>query len=94
MPRMPEQPPTPYYAKWLPRTRRALSASGRLSELAEILSSEDQQSADAWSTRLRRILDGHEYAHPAIVFRIDRFLARPVSPPPTPSPELPLFRSP
>ena len=86
---MPENPPAPYYTKWLPRTRRALSASGRLSELATILSSENQLPASDWSTRLRRILDGHEYAHPSLVFRIDQFLARPVSPPPPPSPELP-----
>lgn len=91
---MSEPPPTPYYAKWLPRTRRALSDSGRLSELAEILSSEDQQPVVDWSARLRRILDGHEYAHPAIVFRIDQFLARPVASPPTPSPELPFLPSP
>lgn len=87
---MSEKPPAPYYTQWLPRTRRALSPSGRLTELAAILSAEDETPATDWSTRLRRILDGHEYAHPTLVFRIDRFLARPVDPPPPPSPELPL----
>lgn len=86
---MPDPASAPYEGKWLPRTRRALAPSGRLTELAILLAAETGRQQSDWAQRLRRILDGEETASPAIVFRIDQFLGRPVGPPPDSSPELP-----
>ena len=88
---MPKKAPDPYDAKWLPRTRRALAVSGRVTELTIILAAETGRSRDDWAGRLRRILDGDEKASPGIVFRIDGFLGRPIPSPPDPSPDLPLL---
>jgi hypothetical protein len=78
-----------YYLKWLPKIRRALAPSGRLSELAHTLAGESGESTHDWHTRLRMILTGHELARPDLVFRIDRFLSRPAPTPAEASPELP-----
>ena len=81
--------PDPYDAKWLPRTRRALAVSGRLTELAAVLANETTRDRDEWAQFLRKILDGEVKADPELVFRIDGFLGRPVKVRPEQSPELP-----
>lgn len=81
--------PDPYDAKWLPRTRRALAVSGRLTELAAVLANETSRDRDAWVHFLRRILSGEVKADPELVFRIDGFLGGPVRERPEASPELP-----
>lgn len=87
---MTETSPDPYTSKWLPRTRRALAPSGRITELALLLAAETGREQDHWIQRLRGILDGDVTAPPALVFRIDQFLGRPAPPDPDPSPDLPL----
>ena len=67
-----------YYAKWLPRARRLLAPSGRLTELAQTLATKDEISAEDWRTRLRRILDGHELPDADLVFEVESFVARPL----------------
>jgi hypothetical protein len=81
--------PDPYETQWLPRTRRALAPSGRLSELSAILATETSRDRDEWARFLRRILDGEVKPDPELVFRIDGFLGRPVRTPSEGSPELP-----
>lgn len=68
-----------YYSKWLPRARRLLAPSGRLTELAHTLSAKDQIPAEDWRTRLRRVLDGHEQPDTDLVFEVERFVCRPLS---------------
>lgn len=70
-------PMTLYYEKWLPRARRLLSPSGRLSELALFLAAKDEVPAEDWRTRLRRVLDGQEQPDADLVFEVERFVARP-----------------
>ena len=85
---MPDKP-DPYETKWLPRTRRALAASGRLTELAAVLANETSRDRDDWARFLRRILDGEVKPDPELVFRIDGFLGRAVKIKPEAPPELP-----
>ncbi len=67
----------PYLAAWLKRTKRELAGSGKLSELALILSMEDETDRDAWRSRLRMILEGDEEPGFDLLTRIDSILARP-----------------
>lgn len=70
-----------YFTKWLPRARRHLAASGRLTELAHTLAAKDQIPAEDWRSRLRRVLDGHEQPDTDLVFEVERFIARPAPEP-------------
>lgn len=65
----------PYFEKWLRRTGRQLAASGRLSQLAQQLASEEAGSAEFWRLRLRRFLEGGEIPSLAILTKIDILLA-------------------
>ena len=76
---MTSDPMNIYFTKWLPRARRLLAPSGRLTELAHTLSAKDQIPAEDWRTRLRRVLDGHEQPDTDLVFEVERFVARPIS---------------
>lgn len=67
-----------YFTKWLPRARRLLAPSGRLTELAHTLSAKDQIPAEDWRSRLRRVLDGHEQPDTDLVFEVESFVARPL----------------
>jgi hypothetical protein len=68
-----------YFEKWLPRARRLLAPSGRLTELAQTLAAKDAITAEDWHSRLRRVLDGQEQPDTDIVFEVERFLARPAA---------------
>lgn len=72
------RPDRPYLESWLRRTRRQLAGSGRLSEVALILSKEDGDTPDRWSHLIREILE--ERTTPSLDFltRIDAILAKPV----------------
>lgn len=78
-----------YYLKWLPKARKSLAPSGRLSELAYTLSRESDLTELEWRQRLRIILNGHELAPPDLVFQIDRFLSPSRTQKSEGSPELP-----
>ena len=65
----------PYFDNWLRRTRKQLLASGRLTELAMILSKEDGGSVDSWRLRLRELLEGAEMPGLDFLVRIDGLLS-------------------
>lgn len=73
---MPDPPvQKPYFEAWLKRTRRQLAPSGRLSEIALILSKEDGVAEEVWRLRLRNLLEGDELPSLDLVMRIDSLLA-------------------
>ena len=72
------KPDRPYLESWLRRTRKQLSGSGRLTEVALILSREEGQTPAHWSTYLRDVLDEVETPSLDLLTRIDALLARPV----------------
>lgn len=80
-----------YLSVWLRRTRRQLAPSGRLSELALILSRSLGESHEAWASRLRAILEGEHTPSLDLVTEIDAILARPRTTAPAPAAELMLL---
>lgn len=60
--------------------RKQLAGSGRLTELALILSREEGNTPAHWSTYLRDVLDEVETPSLDLLTRIDALLARPVKP--------------
>lgn len=73
----PRKPERPYLEAWLRRISRQFAASGRLSQAAAVLAREDGGCAEAWSARLRRILEGDETPTIELLTRIDGILAKP-----------------
>ena len=74
----PAKPDRPYLETWLRRTRKQLSASGRLSEIALILSREDGNTSAHWSSYLRGVLEEEVTPSLDLLTRIDAILAKPV----------------
>jgi len=72
------KPDRPYLENWLRRTRKQLAASGRLSELALILSREEGNTAAHWSTYLREVLEEEATPSLDLLTKIDAVLAKPV----------------
>ncbi len=70
-------PDRPYFDTWLRRTGRQLAVSGRLSQIAMVLASENGGSADDWRTRLRTVLEGNEIPSLDLLMQIDALLAGP-----------------
>lgn len=81
----------PYLEAWLRRTGRELSASGRLSEAALILSRKKGGDAGDWAERLRRILGREEDPGFELLTEIDAILARPARREDTSAPVQDLF---
>jgi hypothetical protein len=81
----------PYLDAWLKRTRRELTTSGRLSEIAMILSAKQGGDAGQWRERLRKILGGEEEPGLELLTEIDSILAKPSKPAPTEGREADLF---
>lgn len=71
------RPERPYLESWLRRTRKQLAGSGRLSEIALILSREEGQSPAHWSAYLRDVLEENTTPSLDLLTRIDALLARP-----------------
>lgn len=69
------KPDRPYLRTWLRRTRRQLAPSGRLSELALILSRKDGRSVAQWSEQLRAILEEEVVPSLDLVTEIDALLS-------------------
>lgn len=67
----------PYLEAWLRRTGRELSASGRLSEAALILSRKKGGETGEWAEKLRRILEREEDPGFELLTEIDSILVRP-----------------
>jgi hypothetical protein len=75
----PGKPDRPYLESWLRRTRKQLAASGRLSEVALILSREDGNTSAHWSGYLRQVLEEETTPSLDLLTRIDALLARPAA---------------
>jgi hypothetical protein len=76
-----ERIPKPFLETWLRRTRKQLAGSGRLSELALILSREpvcDEEvlSQAQWRTRLQDILAGDAEPSLELLTKLDSLLAK------------------
>lgn len=70
----------PFLDAWLRRTRKQLSVSGRLSEMALILSREQQQFSEPdWRATLNGIFQGEEEPSIELLTKIDSLLAQPSS---------------
>lgn len=72
------KPDRPYFESWLRRTRKQLAASGRLSEIALILSREEGHTAAYWSSFLREVLEEEVTPSLDLLTKIDALLAKPV----------------
>lgn len=70
----------PYLAAWLRRTRRQFAVSGRLSQIALVLSRQEGGSLESWRERLAGILDERETPDFELLTKIDRLLAGPARP--------------
>jgi hypothetical protein len=71
------KPDRPYLESWLRRTRKQLAGSGRLSEIALILSREEGRTPAHWATYLREVLEEETTPSLDLLTRIDALLARP-----------------
>jgi hypothetical protein len=67
----------PYLEAWLRRTGKELSASGRLSEIALILSQKKGGDPSEWVDRIRRILARLDEPSFELLTEIDSLLVRP-----------------
>jgi hypothetical protein len=67
----------PYFDAWLRRTGRQFAISGRLTQIAGMLASEQGGTLDEWRVRLRILLDGGEVPSIDLLTRIDALLAGP-----------------
>lgn len=73
-----EQLSKPFLEAWLRRTRKQLSASGKISELAWILAKgESDHSQNDWRLKLQAIFQGDEEPTLEILTKIDSLLAKP-----------------
>lgn len=70
----------PYLAAWLRRTRRQFAVSGRLSQVALVLSRQEGGSRQAWHARLTDVLEERETPSFELLTKIDRLLAGPARP--------------
>jgi hypothetical protein len=64
----------PFLEAWLRRTRKQLSGSGRISELAWILA---KDKIEYWRIKLQAIFQGNEEPTLEILTQIDSLLAKP-----------------
>lgn len=70
-------PKKTFLETWLRRTRRELASSGKISEIAFILSKDGEAPQHEWCAKLRRILDQEEQPDFELLTRIDTILSRP-----------------
>jgi hypothetical protein len=67
----------PYVDAWLSRTRKELSISDRLSEIAFLLETTSNESREIWEKRLRSVLDGTLEPSLKWLMDIDTLIAKP-----------------
>jgi hypothetical protein len=65
----------PYYEVWLRRARRELAPSGRLTEVALLLSRQGGGSCEVWRARLQVLLAGAGTPSLDLLMRIDALIA-------------------
>lgn len=63
-----------YFEKWLPRARRLLAPSGRLSELVLVVSKKKGLPEEQVRTRYKNVLDGKEQPDADLVFEVEQFI--------------------
>lgn len=68
-------PAASYLDTWLRRTRKQLTTSGRLTQVASVLAAQDGSPAAHWEESLRAILDGETSPGIDVLTRIDAILA-------------------
>ena len=73
-------PDRPYFEAWRRRTGRQLAASGRLTQTAMVLATENGGTVDEWRSRLRTLMEGQEIPTIELLTRIDAILAGPSRP--------------
>jgi hypothetical protein len=73
------KPERPYFETWLKRVGRQLSSSGRLSQVATLLSMRHGGRVDDWRIQLRDMLQGGQPPSMDLLTEIDRMLAVPRS---------------
>ena len=71
------KPDRPYFEAWLRRTSRRFAVSGRLSQTAMVLASENGGTPDEWRNRLRILMSGGEAPSLDLLTRIDALLTGP-----------------
>ena len=73
-----EQLSKPFLETWLRRTRKQLSGSGRITELAWILAGKEPRfSQEEWRLKLQAIFQGDEEPSLELLTQIDSLLAKP-----------------
>lgn len=73
-----EQLLKPFLETWLRRTRKQLSGSGRITELAWIMAGKDPRfSQEEWRLKLQTIFQGDEEPSLELLTQIDSLLAKP-----------------
>lgn len=70
-------PDRPYFEAWLRRTGRQFAVSGRLTQTAMVLATENGGTPEEWSARLRTLMEGNEVPSLDLLTRIDALLAGP-----------------
>lgn len=65
----------PYLDAWLRRSGRQLAISGRLTQVAWALATEQGGSVEEWRSQLRNLLDGGLLPSLELLTRIDKLLA-------------------
>ncbi|MEO8615834.1 MAG: hypothetical protein ABI600_11895 [Luteolibacter sp.] len=67
----------PYFEAWLRRTSKQFAVSGRLTQTAMVLATEEGGTVDEWRSQLRVLLEGDEVPSLDLLTRIDAILAGP-----------------
>jgi len=88
---MKQKPEHPYFDAWLRRTRKQLSQSGCLSQVAQVLSQENEGSAEEWRAHLRLLLDGRMPPTFHLLARIETLLVTTTFPENQDDKQMPLF---
>lgn len=71
------KPDRPYFDAWLRRTGRQFVVSGRLTQTAMRLASDEGGSVDEWRMKLRTLMEGEEVPSLDLLMKIDMLLAGP-----------------
>jgi len=69
------KPDRPYFEAWRRRTGRQFAISGRLTQTAMLLASNEGGSVDDWCFRLRTLMEGVETPTLDLLTKIDLLLA-------------------
>lgn len=74
------KPDRPYFEAWLRRTGRQFAVSGRLTQTALLLASQEGGTVEEWRSRLRTLMTGEEEPSLDLLTKIDLLLSGPKKP--------------